>query len=90
MRTLFFACLISAAFVINSRLSFRNIPHEGAISPEQLTGLYANNQEHISPGFKAFAEFEKGWGLSGGVYGQFYSTHYAKSPSLNVGLFRKW
>jgi hypothetical protein len=85
------ADMVTLAFVINTRLSLNNIEDDNlTISTDILTGLYANNQEAISPGLKIFTTLKSGWGVSLGAYGAMFANHYAASPSINLSVFKKW
>ena len=51
-----------------------------------LTGLYVNDQEYLSWGFKFFGDLNPNWGISGAVYGAVSGNLVPKAPLFNVGL----
>lgn len=52
-----------------------------------LTGLFLNNQEYISFGFKGIFYFQRNLGLNVGVGGAFSGHLVAASPALSLGFF---
>lgn len=80
--------IVTAAVAFNARISFENI--DDTFEPNVFTGLYMNNQEYMSIGFKFFKEFKNGYGASAAFYGAFSASNVARAPSFNVGVFKKF
>jgi len=55
-----------------------------------LTGLYVNNQEYGSFGFKGIAEFTDKFGITAGFGGAFFGNNVAKQAALTFGIYRKF
>ena len=57
-------------------------------SNNYLTGLYVNDQEFVSWGFKVFSELiDRKFGVSAALAGAFSGNYVPKAPSLNIGLY---
>ncbi len=85
------ADILTAAVVIHARVSLQNREDNlGNLSSNIFTGLYMNNQEYISWGLKIFKEIKNGYGVSAAFYGAFSADRVARSPSFNLGVFKKF
>ncbi len=73
-----------AAGLVDYRLSFRN--GEAPACNTRHTGLYVNNQEAISYGFKLFGPLAGQWGITAGIYGALYADNLPAAFSFNGGL----
>ncbi|OJJ14467.1 hypothetical protein BKI52_42560 [marine bacterium AO1-C] len=52
-----------------------------------LTGLFLNNQEYVSFGFKGIFYFQRNFGLNIGMGGAFSGHLVAAAPALSLGFF---
>lgn len=57
---------------------------------QNLTGLYVNDQEYGSFGFKGIGEFSDSFGVTAGFGGAFFGNNVAKQAALTFGLYRKF
>lgn len=55
-----------------------------------FTGLYVNNQEYGSFGFKGIGEFTENFGVTAGFGGAFFGNNVAKQAALTFGVYRKF
>jgi hypothetical protein len=55
-----------------------------------FNGLYVNNQEYGSFGFKGIGEFSETFGITAGFGGAFFGNNVAKAPALTFGLYHKF
>ena len=55
-----------------------------------LTGLYVNNQEYGSFGFKGIGEFTDNFGVTAGFGGAFFGNNVAKQAALTFGIYHKF
>lgn len=73
-----------AIFKINSVNSFFN--KEGDLSDE-VTGVFSNNTEYLSPGLQLAYEFKNHWGVSLSAQGAFYARNILAAPTYGLGVF---
>lgn len=57
---------------------------------QNLTGLYVNDQEYGSFGFKGIGEFTDNFGITAGFGGAFFGNNVAKQAALTFGIYRKF
>lgn len=57
---------------------------------QNLTGLYVNDQEYGSFGFKGIGEFTEKFGVTAGFGGAFFGNNVAKAPALTIGIYHKF
>jgi hypothetical protein len=57
---------------------------------QHLTGLYVNDQEYGSFGFKGIGEFTDKFGVTAGFGGAFFGNNVAKQAALTFGIYRKF
>lgn len=57
---------------------------------QNITGLYVNDQEYGSFGFKGIGEFTDNFGVTAGFGGAFFGNNVAKQAAVTFGLYRKF
>ncbi len=57
---------------------------------QALTGLYVNDQEYGSFGFKGIGEISDNFGVTVGFGGAFFGNNVARQAALTIGLYRKF
>ncbi len=56
----------------------------------KFSGLYVNNQEYGSFGFKGIGEISDNFGLTAGFGGAFFGNNVAKQAAITFGIYRKF
>ena len=57
---------------------------------QNLTGLYVNDQEYGSFGFKGIGEFTDNFGVTAGFGGAFFGNNVAKQAAMTFGVYHKF
>ena len=55
-----------------------------------LTGLYVNDQQWLSIGFKTLVALHRFWGLSASVTGAAWGQYVPEKPAFSLGAYFKW
>lgn len=55
-----------------------------------FTGLYVNDQEYGSFGFKGIGEFTENFGVTAGFGGAFFGNNVAKQAAMTFGVYHKF
>jgi len=55
-----------------------------------LTGLYINDQQWWSVGFKTLVAMHRFWGISASGTGALWGQYVPEQPAFSLGLYFKW